>query len=299
MRPLIRPTRSSPRALPRRRTKPCPSTRRDEPVETCVQAFHQRDPHESTLDGVPAFLTREPPSPVLRLLVRDLRVVRAAGVMNPQIGQNGRAEADLLEVGDVLLVLEPEDLLRFSRKPPARWLSSREVMAQPPPVGPTRRSPRSPRQGCTRAGECGAGTATPHREDRPRDRRRGIRPREAAMNASSRVLSQSCGASSRRRRSRSDTATCRAGMRGRRRSDRCSLRCGRPECGDPRATRGIRRPVRRGVVPDEDLPRVLELVPKSTFSTQLRSRCTRSCVSTTTAMPPSDWVETFSVTPGS
>ena len=59
-----------------------------------------------------------------------------------QVGQDRRRVAEALDVLDVGGVLEPEDLVLLLAEAAARSLSSRDVIAQPPPAGP--RSRRTP-----------------------------------------------------------------------------------------------------------------------------------------------------------
>ena len=85
--------------------------RRHEPLEARIQPREKRNAVQHALDGGSACTTLVVPLPVVDLLLGRVCVVRPAGVMHPQVRQHGRAEAELADVADVRLVLEPEDLL--------------------------------------------------------------------------------------------------------------------------------------------------------------------------------------------
>ena len=117
----------------------CSSGRRNEPCKSGVEPLEERDMEDDPLDRSAASSLSCVALPELVLLLGLDRVIRAARVVNPEIGEDSRLKTKALDVFDVRLVFEPEDLLAVLRNPPTRWLSSREVIAHPPPVGPLSR----------------------------------------------------------------------------------------------------------------------------------------------------------------
>src|SRR5205814_3773887 len=111
----------------------------DEPAVTGVERPHEWDAQESAFDGKLSLLARLPALPVRGLLLRRLRVMRSACVMDPQVRKHGSAKPDPLEIRDVGGILKPEDVLlvlpktanslvelsRRNRAPPAGWTAEK------------------------------------------------------------------------------------------------------------------------------------------------------------------------------
>ena len=115
---------------------------RNEPAESSVQTRDERDPDKRTLNGIFSVLPGFLPLPVVDLLLRRLGVVRAAGVVDSEIGEHRGAEADALEVGDIRGILEPEDLLLALTKAADTFVQLSGGDRAAPPVGP--RKSRTP-----------------------------------------------------------------------------------------------------------------------------------------------------------
>ena len=213
-------------------------------------------------------------------------------MVDPEVGEHGRAVAQRSDVLDVGAVLEPEDLASSARGTrPTRSLSSREVIAQPPPAGPRAADAVLLDERVLVRTDVVAPAARPRRAGRPRGRRRGSRRRAAARRRRAASRPSPAARSRRRRRARPGREAVVS------RKARAypfwpmfvSLRMTR--------IRGSSSDREYSAVPSVDplsqitISRVASDVRSSTFSTHLRSRSTRLCVSTTIAMPPSAGTE--------
>ena len=222
-------------------------------------------------------------------------------MVHPQVREHRRAEADALDLLDVGAVLDPEDLVGALAEAADRSLSAREVIAQPPPVGPAAASRRSPptsrvlvRRGCggasCEASSCGSSSRSAARNPISGSRSKASRSVASQPGgALDDVVVQLDHVGSGRLAERARVAVV-ADVR---------LAAQDPDARIVERSRGTRPSRRWTRCPRSRSRGCRREVRRSTFSTHFWSSSTRLCVRTTIAMPPSAGTERPSTQPRS